>query len=338
MMLYKNTKVKVCSLDRDGLLWHCCWCSARGCISPISVPNLPILPTWMSIDLMKENGFTLKKQEADDTHTNTDADYTDDIALLVNTPTQVHLLLHSLEEAVGGIGFHVNADKMEYMYFNQKGYISTLNGGSLKLRDKFTYLRRSISFTENDIEMRLAKAWTAFDSLWIIWKSDLFDKIKHNFFQAVVISILLYGCTTWTLTKHIEKKLDENCKRMLWTMLSKSKNQHPTKQQLYSHLPPISKTIYIRQKRHVKQCWRSKDKLISDILLWSPPHGCASVRQLIRTYLQQFCMDTGCSLEDLPEVMDDRDKCFGGESLFLQTVNTKLSSDCSNQGNKKKVE
>ena len=113
-------------------------------------------------------------------------------------------LLHSLERAAAGIGLHVNAHKTEYKCFNQRGDISTLNGSSLKLVDKFTNLGSSISSTERDINWRLAKAWTAFDSLSDIWKPDLTDKMKRSFFQAAVMSILLYGCTTWTLTKRME--------------------------------------------------------------------------------------------------------------------------------------
>ena len=56
----------------------------------------------------------------------------------------------------------------------------------------------------------------------------------------------------------------------------------------------------------IRHCWRSKDELISDVLLWTPSHGCASVGWPARTYLQQLCTDTGCSLEDLPVVMDER--------------------------------
>ena len=41
--------------------------------------------------------------------------------------------------------------------------------------------------------------------------------MKRSFFQAAVVSILLYGCTTWTLTKRLEKKLDSNYTRMLRT-------------------------------------------------------------------------------------------------------------------------
>ena len=158
-----------------------------------------------------------------------DADYADDIALLANTPAQAETLLHSLEWANAGIGHHVNAHKTEYMCFNQRGDISTLNGSSLKLVDKFTYQRSSFSSTEIDINTRLAKAWTAIDRLSVIWKSSLTDKIKCSFFQAAVVSILLYGCTTWTLTKRMEKKLDGIYTRMLRAILNKSWKQHPTK-------------------------------------------------------------------------------------------------------------
>ena len=129
------------------------------------------------------------------------------------------------------------------MCFNQTGDISTRNCSALKLVDKFTYLGSSVTSTETDINTRLAKAWTTIGSLSVIWKSDLTDKIKRSFFQAAVVSILLYGCTTWTLTKHIEKQLDGNYTRMRRTILNKSWRQHPTKQQLYGHLPPITKTI-----------------------------------------------------------------------------------------------
>ena len=127
------------------------------------------------------------------------------------------------------------------MCYNQTGDISTLYGTALKLVDKFTYLGSSISSTKKDIETRLTKAWTAIDRLSIIWKSDLTNKMKCSFFQAAVESILLYGCTTWMLTKRLEKKLDGNYTRMLRAILNKSWQQHPTRHQLYGHLPPITK-------------------------------------------------------------------------------------------------
>ena len=216
-------------------------------------------------------------------------------------------LLHSLERAAAVICLHVNAHKTEYMCFNQTCDISTQNGSSLKLVDKFTYLGSSVSSTETDIDTRLAKAWTANNRLSVVWKSDLTDKIKRSFFQAVDVSILLYGCTRWTLTKRMEKKLDDNYTRMLPAILNKSWRQHPTKQQLYSHLPPITKTIKVRRTRHTGHCWRNRDELISDVLLWTPSHGRAKSGRPAHSYIQQLCEDTGCGSEDLPEAMNDRE-------------------------------
>ena len=164
--------------------------------------------------------------------------------------------------------------------------------------------RFSVSSIETDINAQLAKAWTAINRLSDIWKSDLTDKIKHKFLQAAVGSILLYGRTTWMLIKCVEEKLNGNYTRMLRAIFNKSWRQHPTKQQLYSHLPPITKTIKVRQIRHAGHCWRSKDELISNILLWTPSHRWAKVGRPARTYIQQLCADMGCSLEDLPEAND----------------------------------
>ena len=132
--------------------------------------------------------------------------------------------------------------------------------------------------------------------------------MKHNFFQAVIVLIQLYGCTTWTLTKRMEKRLDSNDTRLLQAILNRSWRQHPTKQQLYGHLPPITKTIQIRRTRHAGHCWRSRDELISDVLLWTPSHGRAKAGWPARTYIQQLCEDSGCSSEDLPEAMNDRER------------------------------
>ena len=116
------------------------------------------------------------------------------------------------------------------------------------------------------------------------------------------MSILLYWGTAWTLTKRIEKNLT----RMLRAILNISGKKHPTKQQLFGHLTLICKTIQIRRTRHAGHCLRSKNELISNVLLWTLSYRRASVERPTWTYLQQ--LSTGCSVEGLPEVMDDRDE------------------------------
>ena len=281
-----------------------------------------------SIDKIRENGFEVKKKKSRryPPKTITDAAYADDIAILANTPNQAETVLHSLERAAAGRGLYVNTHKTEYMCYNQTGDISTLEGTPLKVVDKFTYQGSSVSSTEKDIDTRLTKAWTAINRLSIIWKSDLTDKMKRSFSQAAVASILLYGCTTWTLTKRLEKKLDGNYTRMLRAILKKSWRQHPTRHQLYGYLPPITKTIQVRRTRHAGHCWRSRDELISDVLLWTPTQGWSkqddqhehtfSNYVRIRDVVQKTCQrrwtigksgERGSGISVLPAHVDDDD-------------------------------
>ena len=142
-MLYRNTKVKVIVA---GVL-------QGDILAPYLFITCLDYVLRTSIDKMKENGFKLTKERSRryPAQTITDADYTNDIELLANAPAQTESLLHCLKRAAAGIGFHVNAHMTEYMCFNQRGDISTLNGSSLKLVDKFTYLGSSVSSTKTDI-------------------------------------------------------------------------------------------------------------------------------------------------------------------------------------------
>ena len=175
----------------------------------------------------------------------------------------------------------------------------------------------SVSSTEKDIDTWLTKAWTAIDRLSIIWKSNLIDKMKRSFFKAAVVSILLYGCTTLTLTKRLEKKLDGNYTRMLRAILNRSWQQHSTRYQLYGHLPPITKTIQARRTRHTGHYWRSKDEIVSDVLLWTPAYGQSKAGRPARTFIQQLCDDTGCNPEDLPEAMKYRETWREGSGISV---------------------
>ena len=187
MMLYENTKVKVCSPDGDTDYFNIvAGVLQRDTLAPYLFIICLDYILRTSIDKMKDNGFKLTKERTRryPAQTITSVDYADDIALLANTPAQAETLRHSLEQAAAGISLHVNADKTEYMCLNQRSDISTLNSSSLKLVNKFTYLGNSVSLTKTDINTRLAKAWTAIDKLLVIWKSDLTNKIKQFFFPS----------------------------------------------------------------------------------------------------------------------------------------------------------
>ena len=162
-ILYRNTKVKVRSLDGNTEYFN---------IAAEVLQGDTVYTTYLghrSITLGKTASCWQKKRSRRyPAKTITDADYADDIALLANTPNQAETLLHSLERVAADFGLHVNAHKNEFMCFNQKGDISIVDGTSLKLVDKFTYLGSSVSSTEKDIDTRLTKGWTAINWLSII--------------------------------------------------------------------------------------------------------------------------------------------------------------------------
>ena len=114
---------------------------------------------------------------------------------------------------------------------------------------------------------------------------------------------------TWKLELNIESDKTNKKSEILERLEEfKSWQRHPTRHQLYGHLPPITKSIQVRRTRHAGHCWRSRDELIRDVLLWIPTHGRAKAGRPARTYIQQLCEDTGCCPEDLPRAMNDREE------------------------------
>ena len=114
----------------------------------------------------------------------------------------------------------------------------------------------------------------------------------------------------------MEKNIDGNHTRMLRAIFNQSSRQHHRKQQLCGLLPHITKTIQVRRTSHARHCWRSRDEIISDLLLWIPSHGRVKVGRPAKTYIPQLCTDTGRSLEDLPEAMNDKERWWGEGQVY----------------------
>ena len=164
---------------------------------------------YLFIFVIEQQSFDLTHSGGEDSEVHSFPKY---ISLKVNDRRSKWLMTMSQSNAlaiiprgcpVGNGIWNVSLNPCRDMCYNQTGYIFTLDRTPLKLVDKFTYLGSSVSSTEKDIDTRLTKAWRAINRLSIIWKSDLTDKMKRSSFQAAVVSILLYGCTTWTLTKRL---------------------------------------------------------------------------------------------------------------------------------------
>ena len=133
------------------------------------------------------------------------------------------------------------------------------------------------------------------------------SKQKKNFFSAVVELVLLYGSSAWTLTKRQENELNGIYTRMLREILNIHWSTHHSKERLYGNLVQITSMIKERRTRFAVHCYRSKDEVVSGLILWTPKHGKAKVGRPSKTYTIQLTEDADCQLEDLPIAMEDRE-------------------------------
>ena len=310
MMLYRNTSAMVRSPDGDTPYFEITTGVLQG---DTLAPYLFIICLDYilkhSIDDNINLGFTLSQRRSSRhpaIHI-TDIDYADDIAVTADTIKDAEKMLHQIEEAAEDIGLKINSDKTEYMSLNSKSdNMISRNGNSIKNVDNFKYLGSYIANTENDINTRIAKAWAALNSMIILWKSNLSENLKRSFFRAAVESVLVYGATTWTLTATLEKRLDGAYTRMLRAALNKSWKDHISNKDLYLEIPRISASIRKQRLRFAGHCWRSKDELASDVLLWQPTHSKRPRGRPAKTYIDQLLEDTGCNIDEIPTAMNDR--------------------------------
>ena len=124
-------------------------------------------------------------------------------------------------------------------------------------------------------------------------KKEKKKKEKYNYADELywIISISILFIITTIASSFITS---ESLKKMIWYKRGINTNH--------------TKTIQVRRTRHAGHCWRSRDELIRDVLLWIPTHGRAKAGRPARTYIQQLCEDTGCCPEDLPRAMNDREE------------------------------
>ena len=168
----------------------------------------------------------------------------------------------------------------------------------------------------NNWGKRISKAWSALDRLQEIWKSALPKQINKSFFRAVVESVLFYGSSAWTLTKTLESKLNETYTRMLRAILNIHWSKLPSKERLYGNLVQITSVIKERRTKFADHSYRSKDEVVSDLILWTPKHNKVKVGPPSKTYTNQLTEDADCQLKGLPRAMDGREYWRGSVNMF----------------------
>ena len=192
-------------------------------------------------------------------------------------------------------------------YNLEDSYLKSLSGDDIEHVDDFLYLGSWVDTSEKDLNTRIAKAWSAMSKMEVIWKSNLERKLKINFFRATVETVLLYGCTTWTLTKALERKLDGTYTRLLRTALNIKWQTHTTNAVLYGNLPQITTTIKKRRLKFAGHCFRSEEEVVQTLIMWEPRHGKRHRGRPAKTFIDQLTEDAEITKEDLPGAMNAKE-------------------------------
>ena len=156
------------------------------------------------------------------------------------------------------------------------------------------------------MNIRIGQAWSALNKMMKVWKSNLKNHLKIGFFRVTVESVLLYGAECWKMTGKMSNRLDGSYTRMLRAVLGVSWKEYKTNKELYGNLPQITDTLMIRRLRFIGHCWRKKDEVISELLLWEPKQSTRKRGRPVLTYVDQLPNDAGLSIAELKSIMESR--------------------------------
>lgn len=181
-----------------------------------------IVIDYVMCQSQKECGFIYKQRisRRNPEEKVSDLDYADDIALLESTIDPATKQLDKLSKEARIVGLEINAEKTECMMFNQSSNPTEIKLSDFEIRrvEDFKYLGSKLKSCETDFIHRRSLAWAAYWKLEKIWKAKhLPIKLKANIFETTVISVLLYGCEAWIVTKDMERKMNSfatTCFRM----------------------------------------------------------------------------------------------------------------------------
>ena len=175
--------------------------------------------------------------------------YADDTTLIEDTE-HVQLWLDCLAIEARAVGLEVSK-KTEAMALGLDGPpppLLLLDGSAVPYTERFKLLGSWLPGTEDDINTRIGLAWTALRKLDRLWRAkDLGAGRKRDLFKVLVLTVLTYGAEAWTLTEHLESRLNGTVTRMLKYILGVRYGERRSLEALYGGMPRV--TDVIRQRR-----------------------------------------------------------------------------------------
>ena len=207
-----------------------------------------------------------------------DLDFADDICLLSEKKEHVQTKLNKVSQTAAMVGLKVNYNKTKILAINSERPISiSLNNNQIEQVKAFNYLGSTVTETggsEEDIKTRIGKAYGAFATLGNIWRSrEISEKPKIRLFNSNILSVLLYGCESWRVTKTNTSKLQVFINKCLRKILKVYWPDKISNEELWKRTDAknVETTIKERKWKWIGHNLRKKDGSISkEILDWNP--------------------------------------------------------------------
>lgn len=207
-----------------------------------------------------------------------DLDFADDIALLESSIPRAQSQLTRTATAAADLGLVISAPKTEYMTANCNPQPALeVYGSTINHVTDFKYLGSMMGSSVGDLKRRKALAWAAFWKLERLWRSpSLPIDTKIKLFETTCVTVLLYGCESWVITKDMENKINAfatSCYRVMLNIKRMDRIPNETIYNLTNTIPLIAR-VRTRQLKFLGHILRlTDDEPVKEYALYVPPYG-----------------------------------------------------------------
>lgn len=246
--------------------------------------------------------------------------FADDIDLMGKSEAELQDLTTRLEEVARAYGMEISAEKSKILVnsINKTAPANiTMNGQTLEVVKEFKYLGSFVSedgSSTKEIKARIGIASSAMTRLAKIWRGNTISfPVKVRLYKSLVLSTLLYGCESWTLTADTERRIQAFENKSYRRMLHISYREHRTNdyvRQLVTTLAGEQEPVISAVKRR-KMAWYghvTRHTSLSNTILQGTVEGKRRRGRQRKCWMDNIKEWTECRFQTLLRTAKDRER------------------------------
>lgn len=241
--------------------------------------------------------------------------FADDIDIIAEDEDTLEKTVQTLSEEGKRYGLVMNIDKTKTMVFGDKQIPRKVrvDGVELDNVEQFTYLGSNVTHDldcSKELAVRIAKATANLKALDKIWKSKAITlETKLSILKTCVFSSMLYGCETWTITKHCGRRILTFERKCYRKVLRIGWMQKVTNEELYQRIQlkeNLLQKVIQRKLRLFGHICRMHDNRKIKTLVFGMMDGSNKRGRPHREWADDIVEWCGASLQELSHCALDR--------------------------------